>query len=300
MWIHVPKEFCPSAPALGDLTKELSWRAQLLEQFVWSRGRATPSRSWLRAWKRGGWSRVLFGLMSEPSTAGPGVARWIASLPPIPASPFPKLAEAEEQPTHAISGQTLPASSPKSSHDGLSLKTSGSIYERASSKSTMTFAAWATALRRACLQRQKSAPRINGNGSSSWPTAGASDWKGSSRAGQRKGQLSEAAECLWATPVASPNTNRTTKHSPTHGNTHGVTLAGQACHFSHPDLTTSTAGEPSLPSIPNSRRRLNPLFVEWLMGLALTGSGLVAMASFRSVLRMRLWYLVEACKEKAA
>jgi hypothetical protein len=36
--------------------------------------------------------------------------------------------------------------------------------------------------------------------SSCWPTATANDWKGSSRPGQRRGQLSEAAEQLWPTP----------------------------------------------------------------------------------------------------
>ncbi len=36
----------------------------------------------------------------------------------------------------------------------------------------------------------------------SWPTASATDYKGSARKGQRRGQLSEAAECLWPTPRA--------------------------------------------------------------------------------------------------
>ena len=60
-----------------------------------------------------------------------------------------------------------------------------------------------------------------------WPTAGATDWKGSSRPGQRRGQLSEAAE---TSPSPGP-----------------------------PDPPNSTDGPPS-------RRMLNPLFVEWLMG----------------------------------
>jgi hypothetical protein len=40
-------------------------------------------------------------------------------------------------------------------------------------------------------------------------------------------------------------------------------------HASHPDLTTSTAGVPSSTTGPVLRRRLNPTFVEWLMGLPL-------------------------------
>lgn len=34
-----------------------------------------------------------------------------------------------------------------------------------------------------------------------WPTASSSDWKGSSRPGQRSGQLSEASEQQWPTPT---------------------------------------------------------------------------------------------------
>lgn len=84
-----------------------------------------------------------------------------------------------------------------------------------------------------------------------WPTPGANDWKGTAKLGQRRGQLDEAAEQKFASSL--------------------------------PDPVIPTPGEPFLSSDPSSRppmrflsdeefaeqyvRRLNPLFVTWLMGL---------------------------------
>lgn len=45
----------------------------------------------------------------------------------------------------------------------------------------------------------------------------------------------------------------------------GINLADQ-CRIAHPDPTTAPDGPPSSPAGPGSRRRLNPVFVEWLMG----------------------------------
>ena len=61
-----------------------------------------------------------------------------------------------------------------------------------------------------------------------WPTAGANDWKGTAKVGQRRGQLDEAAEQMW----------------------HG-----------RQDPTPTGSGSRS-----TSGLRLNPRFVEWLMG----------------------------------
>jgi len=61
-------------------------------------------------------------------------------------------------------------------------------------------------------------------------TPGANDWKGSARPGQRRGQLDE-----------------------------------QVSHRFHPDLMI-LRGAPSSSGGPSSRPRLNPNFVDWLMG----------------------------------
>jgi hypothetical protein len=74
------------------------------------------------------------------------------------------------------------------------------------------------------------------NEAQNWPTPDANCHKGSTQAGQRVGQLDEAAEVLHTfEPTSSPSSHLA---QPTH------------------------AGETSSPS----RRRLNPQFVTWLMG----------------------------------
>ena len=106
-----------------------------------------------------------------------------------------------------------------------------------------------------------------------WPTPTASDWKGQSQPGQRRGTLSEAVEehPCWT------------------------------LHFSRP------AGDPHYGqklSKEDSRRRLNPDFVDWLMGLppAWTclepiASGPAGMESFLFRLRRRLQYLLKGAPD---
>jgi hypothetical protein len=97
-----------------------------------------------------------------------------------------------------------------------------------------------------------------------WPTTGANDHKGSAREGQRRGQLDEAAEMK----------------------------------FSRPGRTPSNGSESSATSR-GSRRRLNPAFAAWLMGMPWWWTqpesipfGQSAMESWRCRLRLRLSYLL--------
>jgi hypothetical protein len=101
----------------------------------------------------------------------------------------------------------------------------------------------------------------NGNGAGTplavasvqWPTQGANDHKGSAQPGQRRDQLDEAAE-------------------QTHAD------------LSHQHQMNAHAGPPSSPSAQTSRPRLNPDFVDWLMGLppGWTACAALGTASCRS------------------
>lgn len=98
-----------------------------------------------------------------------------------------------------------------------------------------------------------------------WPTASANDGKESSRPGQRRGQLDEAAEQLWATPrtawASMIAESRETMEA--RGHNSRETLATQANSLcSRPDPANSTSGRRSSADIPH----LNPLFVTHLMG----------------------------------
>jgi hypothetical protein len=99
---------------------------------------------------------------------------------------------------------------------------------------------------------------------STWPTTGANDHKGSAKEGQRRGQLDEAAEPIFSRP--------------------GPQI---------PD------GQPSSPESRGSRRRLNPAFAAWLMGMPWwwTSIGPISsaqsgMESWRCRLRSRLLFLL--------
>jgi len=97
-----------------------------------------------------------------------------------------------------------------------------------------------------------------------WPRPRDSDTNGAGSHGDGGLDLRTVAGS-WATPTASPNSNRKTKVAPSEAaGRHGQVLAGQAC--SHQAPATPMPGQPSSPPHQNSPLRLNPLFVEWLMG----------------------------------
>ena len=74
-----------------------------------------------------------------------------------------------------------------------------------------------------------------------------------------------------------------------------VGLENQVCHSFPPAQPTPTHGSESSPSGPTSRRRLNPAFVDWLMGLppGWTDYAPVETALWFSRVRMRLSCLLE-------
>ena len=187
------------------------------------------------------------------------------------------------------------------------------IYDWASNKSMMTYEAWVTALRRACLRRKKSVLRTSANDCSSWPTPRAQE-PGSTSPGYRKG-LSETAR-QWLTPRASETSERqdtflkrmadrtdnaygslttqaTTWPTPLSRDwkdspgmkkreTGQTSLAETAFQLGRQDHETSKHGD-------LSQLRLNPLFTEWLMGwpTGWTGSASVATAWCRWLPLMR-------------
>ena len=70
---------------------------------------------------------------------------------------------------------------------------------------------------------------------------------------------------LWPTPAARDS--RSGEASETTHTRNARPLNEVACRSSRQDPATSTDGEPSSPKTPTLRPRLNPAFVEWLMGL---------------------------------
>lgn len=109
-----------------------------------------------------------------------------------------------------------------------------------------------------------------------WPSPGADDCKGSAEEGQRRRQLSEAAECLWSTPRSGKTTSEGEAWNERNeaGGVSTPPFAIQAEGFptSLPAPATEPPGPASSSSAPTSpppsleKKRLNWRFVAWLMG----------------------------------
>lgn len=268
MWLHLPSTCCPSVPGTADSTLELSvQQAERLARSATLSGKPAQPRYWRLAWRKKPWLRHLSGLTCEPSMADRGVALWISSLAATRASRSVTPGNGLASLMSGIYGPTSLASLARLSPASCFSKTSQDTSLSASMLFVPTSNASATELRRDYSRRLKLAQAIAASGCSSlaWPTPGANDHKGSAREGQRRGQLDEAAEQLWQTPpsigggVVSRGKERSSE----------LLIAGQATA-----LTSSLQAQPILtlggessPTDPTLRPRLNPAFVEWLMGL---------------------------------
>jgi len=265
MWLHVPSTSSASVRASEDWTSDCEV-SSLLERCAWWNGKSASPRSLRRAWQTAPSIRALSGLTLRPSTLNRGVAEWISSLAPRPASPGQPLANNEELMTNATCGPQSHGSQ-KASGIQLSLWKTSPV-ERCSPTTTTpsgpSFSAWATALRKDSLLRQKQALRIRGNDSSSWPTA----------------------TRLWGTPTQDSATMRQNKYAQG-----GNPLSLEAANWptpaarDHKQFDGAKKKKPSRPrelylsirqdqaTTPDGHAcshkclRLNPLFVSYLMGL---------------------------------
>lgn len=349
-WLYVPSLSAPASEASTLASASLDpTRAALLS---W-RGKPQPPQAWLRAWKRGGFIRLLSGLTCEPSTLAHGAAQWIASCRAIHAKETASLESGLALPT--TDGCSI-APSRYSTKAGLrpsSARTSLGISTASSPLQSHHWSDWAAALRSEYSARPRRERATDASGSSSWPTVSARDgdarraptdpnspaWANKvargavNAAGLLSDDLSSSAVAwrplpmgeTWATPTArmhkgggeavtradgksrldmldwqaeawsTPRASDGEKGGPnmTFG-AGGTPPPTQAAHwlpsakgvraFAMTDLSLPDRPTPSGPRSSETRRRLNPLFVEWLMGWpeGLSGFDTAATASCRS------------------
>jgi hypothetical protein len=266
------------------------------------RGKPMRPQSWSRAWQKESWVRLLSGTICSLSTADRGVASWISSLRDTRASRFHSPESVMELLTSATSG---PTSSPSLSSAGqLSCfsRTSPAICPSALMWSAGTFKKWTIGLRLAYRARLKSGHRTAENDCSSWPTATVkSDGNETENRGVSLPRLSEqwpsprtnkwgpadshGKVAQWATPMEADTGRKVTPNGLQSG------LIGQAYEFSRPGHKMPKGGEKYQNG--SGPRRLNPAFVEWLMGLppGWTDFAPVGTEWFRWLQRMRSEYL---------
>lgn len=257
MWLVVPSTCSPCAAAPADSIEACEWRSRLLARSAMSRSKRMPPKYWRAAWKKGGWTRRLFGRICEPLTAAHGVARWISSLVGTRANRSPLPVRDVAQMTLDTCGLTSPAFFVSSTGPVLSSKTCQGTCLSGCEKCDRSWKAWVTALRLRSSERRKSARLIGGSGCLSsltptkddpgsarpTPTVAESETRtncggGQGRVGRERLMLAGAV-LYWPTPTASENSNRTTRHAPSHGKTHGRTLAGEAMQWATPTVQNS-------------------------------------------------------------
>ena len=302
-WAYIPgpETGCPSALEPVALIWASCLQSRVSIRAVSSSGSNTPDQP---SSPRSGQDTSPLprsGMMSPPLTDGPSVARSTPCLPDTHASLSVKLDSAGAPTTNDTSGPMLPASSAKSSPNGSFSKTSLGTSPSALKPCCESYGKWAGRLRLAFSQRAKQARRMKGCEFSSWPTVQARDVRSGDHAGgvrqMRKAQqgwsqnLNDVAEGQWPTPSAMQDTKGdTVRVSQRIASGKQVALAHIARTFSHPDPETLWHG-PTLSQLRRiwlplrasliashgqatwrrlwkgrTKRRLNPLFVEWLMG----------------------------------
>lgn len=171
MWLYIPRGFCPSAPASGDSTSDSEWRAQMLASSLTLKGKRSPPKSWLRAWKAGTWTRRLFGRTSRPLMAARGVAAWIASLEDSLASHSAKPENCAASPTNDGCGTTSRESSTTPEPTLSSSRMSPDCVSKDFDASSEIWPHAGSMRNGTCSRRNKSARPTFARGSLSWPTA---------------------------------------------------------------------------------------------------------------------------------
>ena len=233
--------------------------------------------SW-RGWRTRRWVKLLSGTTLAPSTADAGVDAWISSLRASRASRSASPDSNGESRTSATCGRTLPGSLARYALRGYCSKTSPVSQqpslltdEAPSKRSATTFKSWVSRSRGMSSQRQRWGQAIFASASSlpgDWSTpntpSGGPNTK--STATHTGGLDLDGAVLMWPTPDAGVRTGF--NRSESEGATNRPLLAEAAGMWasSLPGDSPNEHGAPCSRSGQTSPRRLNPLFVEWLMG----------------------------------
>lgn len=287
-------------PASGASNWESGLQSLPTEPSLMWRGKPMPLLSLLREWRKGTWIRLLSGMTLEPSTADRGVEKWISSLRDSLASLGAPQENRKEPKMNGGYGRTLTESLARYDPPSSSWRTSQVSLEGG----LVTFSGpWPNSgmMRNGIsFRRKRLEPRISDGEFSSWPTPHTTEiplWatpraseKGNYQKnvlGQRSLTLTGQAKGRWPTPRASPNENRAARLY----NHETRTLAEETIRWATPTTRDWKDGtNPSEEAPTNSllgrqaprcgvggpisskdgqnlRLRLNPQFVEWLMGL---------------------------------
>lgn len=276
-------------------------------------------RYWQRIWNAGGWIRLLSGMTLKPSLAQSLVRSWVKSTCSrrvSPASRSRSQANSQGPTTNAGSGLILNDWFARYDLADCSWKTSQASFMEELSTFSEDWPRSGTMRNGLLYERPTLVHRTAGSGSSSWPTARVSMAHGASQAELDQGNPNRRIETEaenWHTPDTAPEapnkgsnmtrgeglkppglgnqaqsmmwatpTSRDYKDGsdPSENVETNALLGRQAPRWNGPQAPrTPMPGPQSSENDQISHRRLNPKFVEWLMGLPEGWLELTAFAS---------------------
>lgn len=265
-WLFVPSTASDCAPVSGDWNSGCTSPSPDIAVWVTSSGTLAPRPFSWSGWSTRPYLRRLSSTICDPSTADRGVEAWISSLRATRASHSARLAGSVGRTTLATSGPRWLGSLTKSDPDAWSWRTSKATSGSASGRSAPTWSGWVSGLQRAYSERSKRARRSFGLDCSLWPTPTASGH------GQRSSIELAPAAFKWR------KENSQEQLSQVAATVFWVRRMIRALGLNPGD---QVRGRTDLPgSFPPTRLilqswsvssspipRLNPRFVEWLMGL---------------------------------
>jgi hypothetical protein len=242
MWF-LPSTICPSVLAEAGSILDSNSSCQLLGQFVGWNGKASHSTTWQRGWKQAAYIQRLCGRIYAPSLANRGVEWWIASLRATRVNHSVSPVAAVAAMIVDIFGRTLLASLARLNQGLCFSKMSRGTSHSEPNKSVTNWRSWVTKLRQVCSRRTKWVTAIFATVCSWWPSK------------------------LWPTPCArdyrTPNKASGTFFQNQLQRGKALQLVNFVAHRFKPPGQRRPRGTPS----PNTTgQRLNPVFVNWLMG----------------------------------
>ena len=289
MWAYIPSTFLDFAPGSEGLSLGSDSPCPGPVPSVTWRGKDLDVRSWRRVWKKESWTRLLSGVTCGPSAASRGMVWWILSLRASRVSLSASPGNGWHRKTTAGCGRTWLASFAKRDLASSSWRTSQGCLFGDSETFSGTWPRWGSLRNGECSPRNPWEPRTNAIASSSWPTPTARDWrswKASEKTHLRGSRPLNEVACLFGLQGPEGNGRAYPKDfgpsswpTPTVGDAASSGSAAYARTKTHNHGTTLTDA--------TSRKmggKLNPLFVEWLMGWppGWTDFGPVGTASFLS------------------
>ena len=233
-WLYVPE--------LLDLTLESSPLSQTPEPFVMSKGKPIQPRSLLRKFNRDSWMMHLSTLMLPPLTVQNGLEKWITSLPDSHANLGQKQGPKREHLTRDGSGLTSPESFARFDPNSSSWKTFQTSLTGDSLPYSGTWPRSGSMQNGVLSKRAMLVLAINETGFSSSPT-------------------------MFPTPTTIDNAlcPSMANKSPAHQNLRNLPTP---CARDWKDIGTSPSekNRNSPPLAVHAGGRLNPIWIEWLMG----------------------------------